>query len=86
MIESNFRNKKYKDSDTIRILNPKQAAFYWDNKIEPLDIYPSTAFDTGEPVIVYVFSRSKTQDAYEKWCNRRNMENQIEEKSYGEKE
>lgn len=73
MIESNFRNKRYKDSDNVRILNPKQAAFYWHTKkIEPLDIYPSTLKDTDEPVIVYVFSVSQTQEAYSEWCARRN--------------
>lgn len=74
MIESNFRNKQYKDKDTIRILNPKQAAFYWSKNIEPLDIYPSTSTETNEPVIVYVFSKSQTQEsgAYSEWCSRRN--------------
>ena len=73
MIESNFRNTKYKDSDAIRILNQKQAAFYWGKGLEPLDIYPSKAFDTGEPVIVYVFSRSQTQETgvYDEWCTRK---------------
>lgn len=73
MIESNFRNKQYKDSDTIRILNPKQAAFYWVKGIEPLDIYPGAAFDTGEPVVIYVFSRSQTQETgvYDEWCKRK---------------
>ena len=74
MIESNFRNKQYKGiGDAIRILNQKQAAFYWNNGIEPLDIYPSTDFNSGESVIVFVFSRSKTQETglYDEWCNRR---------------
>lgn len=74
MIESNFNNKKY-DNDNIRILNPKQAAFYWDKGIEPLDIYPSKSFETNEPVIVYVFSKSKTQETgiYDEWCNRKRI-------------
>ena len=75
MIESNFRNKRYKEDDNIRILNPKQAAFYWDKGLEPLDIYPSTTFDTGEPVVVYVFSRSQTQETgvYDEWCTRKKI-------------
>mgnify|MGYP007057694698 CR=1 FL=1 len=44
MIESNFRNKQYKEKDTICILNPKQAAFYWKKGIEPLDIFPSDSY------------------------------------------
>lgn len=73
MIESNFRNKQYKEKNTICILNPKQAAYYWKNGIEPLDIFPSNSFDTGEPVIIYVFSRSQTQETglYNEWVNRK---------------
>ena len=73
MIESNFRNKQYRENDAIRILNQKQAAFYWSKGIEPLDIYLSTAFNSGEPVVVYVFSRFQTKEsgAYDEWCSRR---------------
>lgn len=77
MIESIFRNKQYKGKDTISILNQKQAAFYWSKKVEPLDIILSESFDTGEPVIVYVFSRSQTQETgvYDEWCKRRPSNN-----------
>ena len=73
MIDSNFKNKQYENKDNIRILNPRQAAFYWKNGLEPLDIYPSIDFNSGEPVVVYVFSRSKTQETgvYDEWCKRR---------------
>ena len=72
MIESNFNNKKY-DNDNIRILNSKQAAFYWSKGVEPLDIYPSESFETKEPVMVFVFSRSQTQETgiYDEWCTRK---------------
>lgn len=70
MIQSDYKSKAYKISDAIRILNPKQAAFYWSNHVEPLDIYLSKNFTTNEPVIVYIFSRSQTVDSgvYDAWC------------------
>lgn len=73
MIESNFRQKQYKVTDTICILNPLQAAFYWNNGVEPLDIYPSIDFKTEKPVVVYVFSKSQTQESgvYDTWCKGR---------------
>lgn len=72
MIESSFRNKKYNSADAIRILNPKQAAFYWGNGCEPVDIYISKNFDTGDPIIVYIFLRTETKDSgvYDSWCAR----------------
>ena len=39
MVVSNYKLKKYEPSgDSMRILNPKQAAFYWGNGIEPLGV------------------------------------------------
>lgn len=72
MIESNFRSKKYNVADAICILNPLQAAFYWINGVEPVDIYPSIDFKTHKPVVVYVFSKIATQNSgvYNEWCNR----------------
>ena len=66
-ITSEYRNKKYQTTGSIRVLNQKQAAFYWSNGVEPLDIYLSKSFETGEPRIVYVFSREDTKELYERW-------------------
>lgn len=73
MIESSFKNKRYSSADAIRILNAKQAAFYWANGCAPVDVYISKNFDTGEPLIVYIFSRQATQDTgvYDSWCKRK---------------
>jgi hypothetical protein len=81
MVLSNFNAKRYKEKDAIRILNPKQAAFYWANGVEPLDIYSSRSFDTNEPVIVYIFSRCQTQDTgvYDQWCKRKVDKNKEEQ-------
>lgn len=71
MVKSNLVNKDYKSFDNIRILNSKQAAFYWENGVEPLDIYLGNT-KNGEPVIVFIFSKKETQETgvYDKWCKR----------------
>ena len=72
MIDSNFNFKRYKVGDALRILNPLQSAFYWNKGVEPLDIYPSHDLKTGEPVIVFVFSRRQTRESgvYDEWVKR----------------
>ena len=70
-VTSDYRNKKYQTTGTVRLLNPKQAAFYWANGVEPLDIYISRNFVTEEPCIVYIFSREDTKDVYEKWLQQK---------------
>lgn len=56
----------------ICIINPKQAAFYWGTKgIKPIHIYPSNENKTDQPIIVFVFNRLETQDAYHEWLDRR---------------
>ena len=56
----------------ICIVNPKQAAFYWGEKhIEPIHIYPSYDNRNKQPIIVFVFNRIETQDAYKEWIERR---------------
>ena len=56
----------------ICIINPKQAAFYWGDKgIKPHDIYPSKENKTGQNIIVFVFNRDETYNAYQEWMDRR---------------
>ena len=56
----------------ICIVNSKQAAFYWGEKgIEPIHIYPSLDNKTNQPIIVFVFNRIETHEAYKEWVQRR---------------
>ena len=56
----------------ICIVNPKQAAFYWGEKgIDPIHIYPSVDNKTKQPIIVFVFNRLDTHNAYKEWIERR---------------
>ena len=61
-----------KNGDVVRIVNNRQAATYWlQYGIEPLSIYPGEDFKTGKPVVVYVFSKEETKEAYKEWINNR---------------
>ena len=60
--------------NSIPILNPKQAAFYWGEKgIEPVCIYPSIENKTEQHVIVFVFNRQDTYEAYREWQDRKRV-------------
>lgn len=67
-IKGKFSNKEYNASKAVRVLNPSQAAAYWINGVAPCDCYPSRDYETGKPVIVYIFDREQCQDVYDKWC------------------
>ena len=65
-----YSNKEYYASKAIRILDPYQAACYWENGLEPLDIYSSRNIRTNKPVIVFVFAREASKPLYDLWCEK----------------
>ena len=67
-IKGKFSHKEYYAKDAIRILDPKQAALYWNNHVEPLDIYPSRDYKTNKALIVFVFKRDETKEVFDLWC------------------
>jgi len=69
-IAGNYSGAKYLASEAIRILDPYQAALYWNNGLEPLEIYPSRDFKTGKALIVYVFKREDTKELFDLWCKK----------------
>lgn len=69
-IKGKFSNKEYFANEAVRILNPTQAALYWCNNVEPLDIYPSRDIETQKALIVYVFRREETKEVFDLWCKR----------------
>lgn len=71
MIYSTITGKYYDEKDSIRVINTAQVNFYWHSGVQPLAIYPSNDLKTGEPIIVYVFSKEKTKELYKKWLENR---------------
>lgn len=69
---STMTNRDIDFDDNIIIVNPKQAAFYWEEKkITPVHIYPSRDKNTDEPIIIFVFQKSATKEAWAEWQARR---------------
>lgn len=71
-VKSSMTNREIDFDDNIIIINPKQAAFYWEEKkIQPVHIYPSRDKNTNDPIIIFVFQKSATQEAWKEWLDRR---------------
>ena len=68
-IKSNLGDFTYNNKDVVRIYNPKQRDLYLMNGIMPKDIYTSIDEKTDEKILIYIFKKDDTREAYEKWCN-----------------
>lgn len=66
-VKSNLGDITYNNKEVVRIVNPKQRDLYLMNGIMPKDIYTSIDSQTGEKILVYIFSKEETYDAYQKW-------------------
>lgn len=68
---SKITGRTYELFSQIRILNIKQSIFYLKNGVVLNDIEISEDRKTHEPVMVFLFNREDTRDAYDKWCRQR---------------
>lgn len=68
-IKSNLGDFTYNNKDVVRIFNPKQRDLYLMNGIMPKDIYVSVDNKTDEKILVYIFLKEDTREAYCKWLN-----------------
>lgn len=72
-VRSTLTGKDYYLSDAIRLVNIRQICSYWLMNIMPLDVYPSIDFKTNNPVLVFIYSREETQEAYKRWRESENL-------------
>ena len=68
-IKSNLGDFTYDNREVVRIFNPKQRDLYLMNGIMPIDIYTSVDTKTDDKILVYIFLKEDTRDAYAKWLN-----------------
>ena len=68
MVKSDFTGKTYEPNKMVRILNMQQAAAYMENGIELIDLYSSRDIKTGRPILVFIFDKEKSKNAYDLWC------------------
>ena len=73
VIHSEITAKDYFAKDTVRIVNLRQICTYLSLGKTPVDIYPSVDFKTNNPMLVFLFDREETKDAYTRWCNSENL-------------
>ena len=57
----------YDLEDMIRIVNSKQAAAYMLHGAKLYDIYATNDFNSSEPILVFLFSKSETKELYSLW-------------------
>lgn len=69
-IISTITGKTYEAKDVVRILNTQQVIAYLNNGVELLDLYPSYDNRSDKPLLVYIFDRYKSKEAYDLWCRR----------------
>lgn len=69
LIKTNLHPRDYDHREVVRIFNPKQRDLYLMNGIMPMDIYTSIDEKNDEKILVYIFLKEDTREAYEKWCN-----------------
>lgn len=67
-VVSETTGKKYYPSEVVRLVNIKQVIAYLKNEAELLDVYPSFDSKTGNPILVFIFSRKDTTRLYDLWC------------------
>lgn len=70
MVLSNVTNKTYKPSKVVRILNIQQVIAYLNHGVELLDVYTSIDKKTDGKVLVFLFDRESSKEAYDLWCRR----------------
>lgn len=68
---SEITGRKYDLFAVIRILNIKQVIHYLNKKVPLMDIEISEDRKTGAPVLVFLFNREDTRDAFDEWCKQK---------------
>jgi len=62
----------YYPRDCVRLVNPKQVAFYMKRGIQLMDIYPSSDLKTGEDILVFLVDKRKSYKVYQEWMEMKN--------------
>lgn len=68
IVMSDSTGKMYAPSDAIRILNIDQVIGYLRYGVELLDVYPTKDIKSGKSLLVFLFDRKASKEAYDKWC------------------
>lgn len=64
---SKLNDSYYLFDGCIKIINLKQALFYIDRGVPIKDIYPSTNYQNGSKVLVFIVDKFESMKAYNEW-------------------
>ena len=67
---SKTTGKTYNLWGVIKILNPRQAAFYVSRGLEIQD-FELSEDKNKEPILVFYFNKDETKEPYDEWCRRK---------------
>lgn len=67
-IHSDITGKDYYPQDGVRIVNVRQATLYLKHGCELLDLYISVDFNTGDPILCFIFNREQSKKYFDLWC------------------
>ena len=73
LVHSDITGLDYDPSKCVRLINIRQICTYLAMHLKPLDIYPSIDFKTNNPVLVFLFDRASSKEAYNRWCESKNL-------------
>lgn len=66
--QSAITGEWYYSKEAVRILNIYQAIGYLIHGVKLIDLYPSKDKKTGKPILVFVFDKFESREAYDLWC------------------
>ena len=70
-VTSKITGRTYDLFAVVRILNIQQSIWYLKNGVPLEDMEIGEDRKTGLPVLVFLFSRAESQNAYDSWCKNR---------------
>ena len=65
---SNITGRHFDLFNSVSILNIQQICFYLSKNVRPMDIKVSQD-KNGKNVLVFMFDKDESRDAYILWCN-----------------
>lgn len=68
LVTSEVTGITYDPKSVVRLLNMKQAAAFCKFGCKIIDVYPSLDYKTNEPLMVIIFLKEDTREAYDLWC------------------
>lgn len=78
-VHSDVTGKDYYPSRSVRLINIRQICTFIRLGVLPVDIYPSVDFKSNNPVLVVIFDKEESKQAYERWKESEDLWKELED-------